>query len=315
MCKSRKIFYCKQTSEVNISDELRPFFRLKDAEKRVSTVPVELLHYSFQKKIIPSIHIFLAAKFLTNGRLPDNPQALNLLRKYCGINDRRTLKTHLQKLQEAGFIGYHEGIYYIRSYTHIRSRIKIKSITAGFLSLADFSSKSRFKAWSAAQLIKYRTAFLKKKRERGSPKDTRLPRAKQHLAPPFLTVDSLSKYLNVDRKEINRLKQELKKQNFLKFQRSFTKTKYTSSDLNILRKNHPEIGRKLIMKKGKVFQEEPSKIQLLQPIKFKTKRGFSTACKNAHQERYTTRRSDKRSLSIVKLISPKGISKPQINFV
>lgn len=253
--------------------DLKPFFRLNGLETRVCTIPVELISYAFQNRLIPTTHIFLAGKFLTNGRLPNTPAAIDLLGQYCGVKDRRTIKSHLQKLQEIGFVGCHKEIFYFRSFKHLADRINIKSVTAAKFNAQDFQSKSRFKAWAAAAIILYSANHQKRKialsaKPRRSTSQSNGMTGSGYI---FTTNRHISKILNCDLKEAVQIKKLTQRWNYIKYEAKQEKTNFRVKEVDMIRKFCPEVGKKLIVKDKTVLLTLPTEVTKFDGVKFKVK--------------------------------------------
>lgn len=81
------------------------------------TIPIELITYSYQRKLVKPLAFYIALKFYSNGKLSEFT-AIKLLTELFQIKQARTVKLHLQTLQTLNWIGYNPRSrnYFIRGF-------------------------------------------------------------------------------------------------------------------------------------------------------------------------------------------------------
>jgi len=90
------------------------------------SIPVEMVQYAFQNKLLKALIIYIVLKFYSSGRIYQE-EALQILSNTLHLQ-KRTLLKHLEICQKLNWIGFNEdsGYYYPRGFETVRKQYSFK---------------------------------------------------------------------------------------------------------------------------------------------------------------------------------------------
>jgi len=109
-------------------------------------VPVDLLSYVQENRLVKAFPVFLYLKCMTSGKVHNTDVAFTSMSDAIGVKDRRTLKKHISRLLALNWIGFNpkSGNYFIRSIGFIWKIHQFKSKTAATFKFNDIRSVQAF---------------------------------------------------------------------------------------------------------------------------------------------------------------------------
>lgn len=161
-------------------------------------VPVELLSYVQEHKLVKTFTVFLYLKCMAVGKVRNTDEAFKQMPCMLGIKDRRTMHKHIQRLLGLNWIGFNEatGDYFIRGTEFIWKQhcFKIKTAATFY-----FKHIRKVQAFIAGSIISHNVKQQQYFREvvqtgKVKPAITKRHVAKQGRPQPAKTTDRKAAY-------------------------------------------------------------------------------------------------------------------------
>ena len=113
-------------------------------------VPVELLSYVQQHKLVKTFQVFMYMKCMSASKMRNTDAAFTGIAGALAIKDRRTLNKHINRLAKLNWIGFNPetGEYYIRGIGFIRKQQGFKKRKAATFYFKDVKEMQAFVAGS-----------------------------------------------------------------------------------------------------------------------------------------------------------------------
>ena len=144
-------------------------------------IPVELIRYCHQQKLVKPFAVFVYLKFHSSGKIQKGSPVFAQLMNDLEIKDNRTLQAHIGKLRELNWIGYNPDseYYFIRSLNKI---VKNLNLSSKIVAPINESHLKNFRAFMTASVITADVNRNKFYHEIAVPRKLKAATQKKHVA-------------------------------------------------------------------------------------------------------------------------------------
>jgi len=222
------------------------------------TVPVELLELSFEENILPLFRTYYCLNMNSNGYVKWR-RGIRILIEELKIS-RNTAKTHIRKLINRNWLGFDEKnkTIYIRSIQFIRWKERRRLRFGVRLYYKDLINFREF-AFSGLMTKSIKVLRLRENKE-GNLKE--VPYQKLISLSHFpIALKLIKQRYGISKSTASRLRTNSMKLGYINCKSSFRlERRINQSSVAQIRKHHPEYGRRLRIRHGRVYIQLPTRI-------------------------------------------------------